>query len=100
MIVFAFAALGCTLPHFLFGNEILHANNAFYGGDSDSAIVITTSMALRNTSSGVGHIDDVQPNTSANLCRTPELNASKLNDGTMCLKTFSMYVLSLTVHHF
>lgn len=36
MVVFAIASFGCTLPHFIFGDELLHSNNAFYSGGSTS----------------------------------------------------------------
>lgn len=34
MVLFAISAFGCTLPHLIFGNQLLHANNAFYGGNA------------------------------------------------------------------
>lgn len=88
MIVFAFATFGCTLPHFIFGNELLSANDAFYGngGSSSSndgvgnAFVndLSTSMALRNASDPLLQSVDV---SGLNLCRIPNLNSTIKNEG-------------------
>lgn len=32
MVLFAVSAFGCSIPHFMYGSELLHANNALYGG--------------------------------------------------------------------
>lgn len=77
MIVFAIASFGCTLPHFLFGNELLHANNVFYSGGSgpiagsDSTSISV--LALRNT-----HPNDssLRTETSPNLCKTPDYSGN------------------------
>lgn len=74
MVVFAIASFGCTLPHFLFGNDILHANNAFYSGgseptaDRDSTSISV--LALRNTY--LNDSSSLRVDTSHNLCRTPD----------------------------
>lgn len=64
MVVFAIASFGCTLPHFFFGDELLHANNAFYSGGSTSLADIMVKDA-----SGV-----LAPRTDThlNLCKTPD----------------------------
>lgn len=83
MTVFALGVFCCTLPHFIYGDELLNANNAFYGGKvSDSATSISTSMAFRNSS-----VADVRPETShLNLCR----NGSSIHtDGN--IDTFFWY---------
>lgn len=78
MVVFAFASFGCTLPHFLFGDDILHANNVFYSGgsgpiaDIDSASISV--LALRNV-----HPNDstlLRTDTNLNLCKTPDYNGN------------------------
>lgn len=77
--MFAFAAFGCTLPHFMFGDELLRANNAFYGGETSEVLFsdVSTSMALRNSSDPLD-----QPVVSGvNLCRTASANSSFGSNG-------------------
>lgn len=49
MIVFALATLSCTLPHFLFGDDLMHSTNSFYGGASMND-AISTSLNSPNSS--------------------------------------------------
>lgn len=78
MVVFAIASFGCTLPHFLFGDDLLHANNAFYAGSSASPV------NSDSTSISVLALRHIHPNDSSqlrqegnlNLCRTPDHNGS------------------------
>lgn len=67
MIVFAIAAFGCTLPHFIFGDKLLHANNAFYGVDTPTSI--STSLNISSDSNLL------------NLCRIPNLNDTGTDNG-------------------
>lgn len=72
MIVFALAAFGCTLPHFIFGDDLLHSTNAFYGGASShsASIPISTSISSQNTSTIDAYISDIKTATQLNLCHT------------------------------
>lgn len=48
MVLFAVCALGCSIPHFMYGDELLRANNALYTQRSVSANgVPAVSAALR-----------------------------------------------------
>lgn len=81
MTVFALGTFCCTLPHFIFGDELLNANNAFYGGKiSDSATSISTSMAPHNSS-----VADARPDSShLNLCHISNANGSTFrSDGNI-----------------
>lgn len=40
MVLFALSAFGCTVPHYLFGQQLMHANKAFYGGNTPNTIQI------------------------------------------------------------
>lgn len=62
MVLFAISAFGCTLPHLIYGNQLLHANNAFYGGHIGS--LSSPQLASRSDA----HL---------NLCRVPD--SSSLN---------------------
>lgn len=89
MTVFALGTFCCTLPHFFFGDELLNANNAFYGGDS--ATSISTSMALHNSS-----VADARPDGSyLNLCHISNANGSTFrSDGNIELTlTFVVVVI-------
>lgn len=69
MIVFALAAFSCTLPHFIFGEDLLHSTNAFYGGDNgNGASSISTSITVQNTSDIDAYISDIKPSSHMNLC--------------------------------
>lgn len=79
--MFAFAALGCTLPHFMFGDELLRANNAFYGGETGKVYIdgVSTSMALRNASDPS---DRPEP-SHLNLCRAAGPNSTFGHNGKL-----------------
>lgn len=62
MVLFAFSAFGCTLPHFIFGNQLLHANNAFYGTSSLGTTSIMQSAIYNSTNS------TDQTDSHINLC--------------------------------
>lgn len=69
MIVFALAAFSCTLPHFIFGEDLLHSANAFYGGgNSNGASSISTSITAQNTSDIDAYISDIRHSSQTNLC--------------------------------
>lgn len=69
MIVFALAAFSCTLPHFIFGEDLLHSANAFYGGNNGiGASPISTSITVQNTSDIDAYISDIKPSSQMNLC--------------------------------
>lgn len=71
MIVFALAAFGCTLPHFIFGDDLMHSTNAFYGGSSNSiSAPISTSISSENTSTIDAYISDIKQTNQMNLCHT------------------------------
>lgn len=75
MIVFALAAFGCTLPHFIYGDDLLHSTNAFYGGFSDnSATQISTSISSQNTSKMDALISSMKSSPHLNLCHAPNSN--------------------------
>ncbi|XP_031619766.1 solute carrier organic anion transporter family member 74D isoform X2 [Contarinia nasturtii] len=67
MIVFAMATFGCTLPHFIFGNDLLHSTNTFYGGNINNAVTISTSPS-QNSSDSDAYISDIHLPSHANLC--------------------------------
>lgn len=46
MILFAVASFSCTLPHFIFGDQLLHASNVFNGGGSGSSLSNSSNMNL------------------------------------------------------
>lgn len=62
MVLFAFSAFGCTLPHFIFGNQLLHANNAFYGPSNLGTTSVMQNLITNST------------DTYSNLCKTADLN--------------------------
>lgn len=69
MIVFALAAFSCTLPHFIFGEDLLQSANAFYGGaNRNVASPISTSITVQNTSDIDSYISDIKPSSQMNLC--------------------------------
>lgn len=52
-MVFALATFSCTLPYFLFGDDLMISTNALYGGASinvNDASAISTSINSPNTS--------------------------------------------------
>lgn len=51
MVLFAISCFACTLPHFIFGDQLLHANDAFYGTVSVSAIHNSTTNTTERTDS-------------------------------------------------
>lgn len=75
MIVFALATFGCTLPHFIYGNDLLHSTNAFYGGNTHKAgIATSTSISTQNSSAIDAYISDIHSSSHSNLCHNFELN--------------------------
>lgn len=80
MFVFALATFGCTLPHFIFGDDLLHSTNAFYGGNTNNAPnAISTSIPLDNSSAIDHYISDIRLTSHSNLCQN--LNSNR-TDGS------------------
>lgn len=88
MVLFAFSAFGCTLPHFIFGNQLLHANNAFYGPISLGTTSIMQSSIINSTLNTTADRTD----THVNLCKISDSNmngsigAGKIYFFEKCLK--------------
>lgn len=71
MAVFAMAAFGCTLPHYIFGDDLLHSTNALYGGmNRNDATAIATSIDSQNSSKIDTYISDIKSMSHLNLCHT------------------------------
>lgn len=66
MVIFAIASFGCTLPHFFFGNQLLHSNNALHSGGSTSMAEI-----LVSDSDGALTAINSRNDSNLNLCRIP-----------------------------
>ncbi|KAJ6642942.1 Solute carrier organic anion transporter family member 74D [Pseudolycoriella hygida] len=67
MVLFAFSAFGCTLPHFIFGNQLLHANNAFYSPvNLGSTSVMQNSMHNSSTDATDSYMNLCTLNSNAN----------------------------------
>lgn len=80
MIVFALATFGCTLPHFIYGNDLLHSTNAFYGGNTNNApTAISTSISTENSSAVDAYIGDIHLPSHSNLCHTLNSNYTDSN---------------------
>lgn len=74
MVLFAVSCFGCTIPHYLFGDQLLHANNAFYGGNNNN-----NNNAFLDTSfnGSTGSLVSQAPNLSLahlNLCLVTDFN--------------------------
>lgn len=104
MIVFALAAFGCTLPHFIFGDDLMHSTNAFYGGSSNSiSAPISTSISSENTSTIDAYISDIKQTNQMNLCHTGNYTESSgisdknvffcMNHILIILRTFFLFFL-------
>lgn len=74
--MFAIASFGCTLPHFFYGDELLHANNAFYAGGSTSLAELMLKDANNNGSVG-GRTE-----SNLNLCKIPDSSYNGTGDST------------------
>lgn len=70
MIVFALATFGCSLPHFIFGDELLHSTNTLYGGGVHNVQNSSTTV------DGTPFIGDMAPtmSTHLNLCQNLDKN--------------------------
>ena len=78
MVLFAVSAFSCTLPHYFFGNQLLHANNAFYGGGFgnnnngiSSSLLLDPSLNGTLTNRSDSHL---------NLCRVTDSNNMSVTD--------------------
>lgn len=63
MVLFAVSAFGCSIPHFMYGSELLHANNALYGrgqlstaggGGGDQRGPYSDALRVQTTGGGSG----------------------------------------------
>lgn len=84
MVLFAVSCFGCTIPHYLFGDQLLHANNAFYGGNTNN----NNAHSFLDTSinGSTGSLVSQAPNlslTHLNLCLVTDfsLNGSSIEKG-------------------
>lgn len=71
MVLFAISAFGCTVPHYLFGQQLMNANKAFYG-DNNQMELINPSASINNTIQS-GLLSSHRTNDSIdhlNLCRS------------------------------
>lgn len=72
MVLFAFSAFGCTLPHFIFGKQLLHANNAFYGPVN----LGTTSIMQNSVINSTMNITSSRSDIHMSLCKIPDLSVN------------------------
>lgn len=89
MIVFAMATFGCSLPHFIFGDDLLHSTNTLYGGGVHNVeTAISTSSQNLSTSAvgmdgGASFIGNMQTmSTRLNLCQNS--NGNFTDSGGRC----------------
>lgn len=78
MVVFAVSAFGCSIPHFIFGNELLAANSALYGRSvttsEGSKMQDLNTIGFKNYS-----LEHNVENIEYNLCRDISKNDSIFN---------------------
>lgn len=74
MVLFAISAFGCTLPHFIFGNQLLHANNAFYGPVTGQGTASAMQSFIHNSTTNT-------TDSHVNLCN---LNSNTSMGGAEC----------------
>lgn len=80
MTVFALATFGCTIPHFIYGNDLLHSAHTFYGGGSSNAqTAISTSIPMQNSSVIDAYISEIHPASYSNLCQNVNANHTDSN---------------------
>lgn len=80
MVLFAFSAFGCTLPHFIFGNQLLHASNAFYGPSS----LGTTSIMQSSVYNATMNTTATRTDTYVNLCKSDFNGNGTIGSGNIC----------------
>lgn len=83
MVVFAIASFGCTLPHFIFGDQLLHANIALHSGGSNSLSNIIVGDAGAAFTEGQTRDDH-----NLNLCRISNNNSTDSNSKITFIVTF------------
>jgi Organic Anion Transporter Polypeptide (OATP) family len=73
MVLFAIASFGCTLPHFIFGDELMRANNVFNNnGNNPKHFSLDKSMVNSSgTFQSLAQMTDYQ-----SLCFTSDINGT------------------------
>lgn len=80
MVVFAVSAFGCSIPHFIFGNELLAANSALYG--RSAATTSRFEMHNINATEFQNHTHShAVENIKYNLCRHSNDSNDSMFDG-------------------
>lgn len=78
MIIFAVASFGCTLPHFIYGDQLLHASNVFNGGGMHNELV------LPEKNGDDVSITSVVPDLAVNLCYLNDNNSTFFRTDKEC----------------
>jgi hypothetical protein len=78
MVLFAIASFGCTLPHFIFGDQLLHANNVFssIGNTQQHHNIEHTSLIEGSILNGARFQFSSRMPDYQQLCYDPEINGS------------------------
>lgn len=84
MVLFAIASFGCTLPHFIYGDQLLHASNVFNGVSGNSRVYDSASQGVSLVTSS--STSTLLSESNLNLCLASEFNSSYGSDGGINIK--------------
>lgn len=89
MVLFAVSCFGCTIPHYLFGERLRTANNAFYGGGptsfGGSADTLSLSVNRFDLSNATGSNSSSSSASFMSLVAAASSNASSMSHLNLCL---------------
>lgn len=67
MVLFAVSSFTCSMPHFIFGDQLIHANDLLFSG------VVSTHAVHGASPSQLGNLSEPTPPVPPNICRAPSL---------------------------
>ncbi|XP_059612896.1 solute carrier organic anion transporter family member 74D [Phlebotomus argentipes] len=79
MVLFAIASFGCTLPHFIYGDQLLHASNVFNGIGGNSKTFDSASQGVSLVTNSPTSV--LLSESNLNLCLISDNNSTLGSEG-------------------
>lgn len=85
MVLFAVSCFGCTIPHYLFGERLRTANNAFYGGGPTSFGDSADTLSLSVNRFDLGNATGSNATSASFMSAAASSNVSSVSHLNLCL---------------
>lgn len=88
MVLFAVSSFTCSLPHFIYGEQLIHANELLYSGvaptDTASFSYKSNSNVTSHETSRVMSGESIASLMATNMCRAPQESGNSSSNSNQC----------------